>query len=68
MELPNLHFASAGMLQDLQRRPPVVLALQNEEWQSRDFFMKNDHLRSWLESGYSVVHETPMFSVWRRRP
>jgi hypothetical protein len=61
-------YGSEGMLQDLQRRPPAVLALQNEEWRSRDFFMKNDRLRSWLESGYSVVHETPMFSVWRRRP
>jgi hypothetical protein len=61
-------YGSEGMLQELQRRPPAVLALQNEEWRSRDFFMKNDRLRSWLESGYSAVHETPMFSVWRRRP
>jgi hypothetical protein len=61
-------YGSAGMLEELQRRPPVVLALQNEEWRSRDFFMKNDRLRTWLESGYSLTHETPMFSVWRRKP
>jgi hypothetical protein len=61
-------YGSEGMLQELQRRPPAVLALQNEEWQSRDFFMKNDRLRTWLESGYSMAHETPMFSVWRRKP
>ena len=53
--------------EDLHRNPPAVVALQNEEWRSRDFFMNNDPLRSWLQSGYRIDHQTPMFSVWRRK-
>ena len=60
-------YGSAGLLRDLQRHPPAVVALQNEEWRSRDFFMTNGPLRSWLESEYRIDHETPMFSVWRRK-
>ena len=61
-------YGSAGLLADLQRRPPAVVALQKDEWRSRDFFMRNEGLRSWLEAGYTSDHETSMFSVWRRRP
>ncbi len=60
-------YGSAGVLRDLIRKPPAVVALQQEEWRSRDFFMKNDALRAWLESGYRIDHETPMFTVWRRK-
>jgi hypothetical protein len=59
-------YGSAGLLEDLQRRPPAIVALQKEEWRSYDFFMSNDRLRSWLQSGYRIERETPMFSVWRR--
>jgi len=61
-------YGSAGLLDDLVRRPPSVVALQKEEWRSRDFFMNNEHLRNWLEAGYRRDRETPMFSVWRRKP
>jgi hypothetical protein len=54
-------------LSDLRRVPPAVVALQKEEWRSRDFFMNDGPLRTWLEAGYTLDHETPMFSVWRRR-
>jgi hypothetical protein len=60
-------YGSAGLLADLRRRPPAVVALQKEEWGSRDFFMSRDPLRSWLEAGYLLDWETPMFSVWRRK-
>ncbi len=60
-------YGSAGLLRDLQRAPPAVVALQKEEWRSRDFFMNNSSLRTWLEAGYTLDNETPMFSVWRRR-
>lgn len=60
-------YGSAGLLEDLRRRPPVVVALQKEEWRSHDHFMNNDRLRNWLAAGYVVDHETPMFSVWRRK-
>ena len=61
-------YGSAGLLDDLRRNSPAVVALQNEEWRSRDFFMNNEPLRDWLQSGYRIDHETPMFSVWRRKP
>ena len=61
-------YGSAGLLADLERRPPVIVALQNEEWRSRDFFMNNGALRMWLERGYALDRETPMFSIWRRKP
>jgi hypothetical protein len=60
-------YGSAGLLADLQRRPPVVVALQKEEWRSEAFFMGNTALRAWLESGYVFDRETAMFSVWRRK-
>jgi hypothetical protein len=60
-------YGSAGLLSDLKRHPPAVVALQKEEWHSRDFFMANGPLRSWLDAGYAVDRETPMFSVWRRQ-
>ena len=60
-------YGSAGLLEDLRRRPPAILVLQKEEWRSRDFFMNSAPLRSWLEERYTLVRETPMFSVWRPR-
>jgi hypothetical protein len=60
-------YGSGGLLADLERHPPAVLVLQKEEWRSRDFFMNNERLRSWLERGYTLDRETPMFSVWRPR-
>ncbi len=61
-------YGSAGLLEDLERRPPAVVALQKEEWRSRDSFMNNERLRRWLQTGYVADRETPMFSVWRRKP
>lgn len=63
-ELPG--YGSAGLLEDLRRRPPALVALQKEEWRSHDFFMNNDRLRQWLEEGYRLDHATPMFAVYRR--
>ena len=63
-ELPG--YGSAGLLEDLRRRPPAIVALQKEEWRSHDFFMNNDRLRQWLEEGYRLDHATPMFAVYRR--
>jgi hypothetical protein len=60
-------YGSQGLLADLERRPPAILALQKEEWHSLDFFMSRQPLRNWLEAGYTLDHETSMFSVWRRK-
>ena len=56
-----------GLLEDLRRHPPALVALQKEEWRSRDFFMQAPALRAWLEAGYVLTGETPEFSVWRPR-
>ncbi len=61
-------YGAAGLLEDLRLTPPAIVALQKEEWASRDFFMSDEGLRGWLETGYVHDHETPMFSVWRRKP
>jgi hypothetical protein len=60
-------YGSAGLLSDLRRRPPALVALQKEEWRSQAFFMGNAALRAWLESGYVLDRDTPMFAVWRRK-
>jgi len=60
-------YGSTGLMEDLLRRPPSVVALQKEEWRSHDSFMSNDRLRSWLLSEYVKERETPMFSVWRQK-
>lgn len=60
-------YGSSGLLRDLQTRPPALVVLQREEWQSERFFLATPPLRDWLHAGYVLDHETPMFSVWRRR-
>jgi len=60
-------YGSAGLLKDLERRKPVLVALQREQWESERFFLQNPGLRAWLEQGYSFESESPMFSVWRRK-
>jgi len=61
-------YGSAGMLTELQADPPTVVVLQREQWRSLEFFLGQPALRVWLEQGYQPAHESPMFSVWRRRP
>jgi Dolichyl-phosphate-mannose-protein mannosyltransferase len=60
-------YGPAGLLADLRRSRPIIVALQKEQWHSRTFFMDNEGLRTWLEQGYVVDHDTPMFEVWRRK-
>jgi len=43
------------------------VALQREQWQSEAFFLSEDALRTWLEAGYVLDRDTPMFAVWRRK-
>ncbi len=66
-------YGSAGLLHDLEQRPPALVALQKQDWggpgepHSHDFFLANTGLRLWLQSGYTRESESPMFSVWRRK-
>jgi hypothetical protein len=67
-------YGSAGLLADLERERPAVVALQKQDWglaedvkNSMDFFMTTPPLRQWLEAGYVPDYEDALFSVWRRR-
>jgi len=67
-------YGSAGLLADLERERPAVVALQKHDWglaedmkDSLDFFMTTPHLRRWLDAGYVPDYEDALFSVWRRR-
>lgn len=61
-------YGSTGLLADLRRHPPAIVALQKEQWHSKEFFWGSDPLRTWLEGDYVLDHSSPMFDVWRRRP
>jgi hypothetical protein len=60
-------YGSQGLLADLQARPPSLVALQEEQWSSRSFFMGNEPLARWLRDGYILERETEMFAIWRRK-
>jgi len=68
---PQPRYGSAGLLDDLQRRAPAVVALQ-KHWGSGaedpiDFFLARPALRSWLDASYVVDLDSPEFMVWRRK-
>ena len=59
-------YGSVGLLEGLRQRPPALVALQRDEWESATFFLRTPALAEWLRAGYTLDHETSMFSVWRR--
>lgn len=67
-------YGSTGLLTDLLRARPALVALQKQDWglaedvkNSLDFFMTTPPLREWLESGYAPDYEDAQFSVWKRK-
>lgn len=70
-------YGSAGLLADLQRNPPSIVALQKQDWgilrgpatepDSLMFFMNTPPLRSWLEAHYAPDYDDGFFAVWRRK-
>lgn len=69
-------YGSAGLLADLTREHPSIVALQKQDWgrpngkgepNSAAFFHGNGDLDTWLTSGYALEYETPLYEVWRRR-
>jgi len=67
-------YGSVGVLADLERERPAIVALQKQDWglaenvkNSMDFFMTTPPLRAWLVAGYVPDYEDALFSVWRRR-
>jgi hypothetical protein len=62
-------YGSAGLLDDLRRSTPVLVALQ-KHWDDpapEEFFLHTPALRQWLDAGYVLENESSEFSIWRRR-
>jgi hypothetical protein len=74
-------YGSAGLVQELQRRAPALVALQRQDWgpvaagdpgrhgepNSIDFFHGQPQLNGWLLSHYVRDLDTSGYEVWRRR-
>lgn len=71
-------YGSAGLLADLTRAMPAMVALQKQDYHgagpdpladpnSSVFFHSNKALDAWLTSAYSLERETPLFEVWKKR-
>jgi hypothetical protein len=69
-------YGSAGLLEDLSRTTPAIVALQKHDWglakeyhdpDSIQFFMNQPQLRAWLEAGYTLDYDDAVYSVWRRK-
>lgn len=64
-------YGSAGLLADLERRPPALVALQRRDWDdsadSATFFLGEPRLREWLEGRYHAVGELGNFLLWQPR-
>lgn len=65
-------YGSPGLLADLERARPAVVALQKQDWgpgdpNSEAFFLGHPQLHAWLSAGYVIDQDTPVFSVWRRK-
>lgn len=69
-------YGSASLLEDLSRERPSIVALQKQDWGRPDgvgepnsnvFFRRHPGLGPWLQTGYALERETPLFEVWRRR-
>lgn len=62
-------YGSAGLLEDLRRSRPALVALQ-KHWGDpgpERFFLTTPALRAWLDAGYVLEDDSAEFSVWRRR-
>jgi len=65
-------YGSAGLLADLQRNTPAVIALQHDHWASNrrhssEVFHATPILESWLTAHYVRASDLDRFEIWRRR-
>lgn len=65
-------YGVSGLLDDLRRRSPTIVALQQRDWypdvdDSAHFFMTTPALADWLRGSYERVAATEGFDVWIRR-
>jgi len=65
-------YGVSGLLADLTRNAPAVVALQERDWfpdvdNSAHFFMNTPPLAGWLQNGYDRVDGPEGFDVWMKR-
>ena len=65
-------YGSGGLLADLTRNRPAVVALQIRDWapdveDSASFFMTSPKLAAWLNADYLRDHGPEGFDVWLRK-
>ena len=65
-------YGVSGLLDDLRRTPPAIVALQQRDWypdvdDSAHFFMTSPPLAGWLREGYELVPGPEGFDVWMKR-
>jgi len=64
-------YGAAGLIGDLRRRPPAVVALQRQDWQlegtdSAGYFNTQPSLSAWLHAGYTRQPDLPPYELWVR--
>ncbi len=65
-------YGTAGLLTDLERNRPILVALQHDSWgpggqHSSEFFHATPALDRWLTANYSRETDLDRFEIWRRR-
>lgn len=65
-------YGVGGLLEDLNRNAPAIVALQQRDWlpdvdDSAHFFMATPPLAGWLQNGYDRVEGPDGFEVWMKR-
>lgn len=66
-------YGAAGVLEELERRPPKYLVLQMHDWappphDSASFFKRDPRLGPWLRANYRYVETFEDYEVWLRDP
>lgn len=72
-EVDRPRYGPAGLLADLERSAPALVALQRDSWagpdrHSADYFHETPILETWLTAHYTREADLDRFEVWRRRP
>jgi hypothetical protein len=65
-------YGVSGLLEDLSRSGPAIVALQERDWfpdvdNSAHFFMNTPSLAGWLQNGYERVDGPEGFEIWMKR-
>lgn len=65
-------YGVAGLLDDLRRNDPAVVALQQRDWypdvdDSAHFFMSTPSLAAWLRDSYQSVTGPQGFDIWMKK-